>query len=280
MLEVASDRQAAVDAFFDRDAGAWDAIYSARDVFSVIHQLRQATALAWLDETNLAAGTPVLEVGCGAGHATVEMARRGFIVTAFDSAPGMVERADANIRRRGLERNVSLGVADVHDPPFETGAFGLVIALGVLPWLHSPGIALTAMARMVRPGGYLIANVDNARRLNVYLDPRSAPLLRPLRDALHARRRSTAGDAASADATRQRCSQFDAMLAERGLVKVRTATLGFGPFTFWGKPVFSDRVAVALHRKVQRLADARAPFVRGWGAQYLVLARRPANTSP
>ncbi len=26
MLEVASDRQAPVDAFFDRDAGAWDAI--------------------------------------------------------------------------------------------------------------------------------------------------------------------------------------------------------------------------------------------------------------
>ncbi len=131
---------------------------------------------------------------------------------------------------------------------------------------------------MLRPGGYLIANVDNARRLEVLLDPRFSPWLSSARDLLRGRRRlEPANEPAVADTTRHLRSEFDSMLAARGLTKVRATTLGFGPFTFLGRRIFPDGFAVGLHSRLQQMADHGVPGLRASGAQYLVLARRAAD---
>jgi D-aspartate ligase len=74
----------------------------------------------------------------------------------------------------------------------------------------------------------------------------------------------------SLDSTRR----FDAVMARLGLEKVRSTTIGFGPFTFWRRPVLSEPNGRRLHRTLQGAADRRVPLVRSMGGQYLVLARK------
>jgi hypothetical protein len=133
------------------------------------------------------------------------------------------------------------------------------------------------MARVLRPGGHLLISVDNAFRLADWLDPLRNPVLRTARsrlgDALRAARirRSPKGSALS---HRDRPSVVDAALTGHGCSKVRSTTIGFGPMTFLGRPVASERMSIRLDATLQGLADRRVPVIRGLGAHWVVLARK------
>jgi SAM-dependent methyltransferase len=96
----------------------------------------------------------VLEVGCGPGEAAERIARElGADVVAVDQSERMVELARA--------RGVDARVGDVQALDFPDGEFDCVLAAWML--YHVPEIdrALAEMARVLRPGGRLVA-VTNA----------------------------------------------------------------------------------------------------------------------
>jgi ubiquinone/menaquinone biosynthesis C-methylase UbiE len=98
----------------------------------------------------------VLEVGCGWGELAERIAQEvGCDVVALDLSPRMVELA----RERGLDTVVG----DVQKLPFAAGEFDAVVAAWML--YHVPDLerGLAEIARVLRPGGSLVA-VTNATR--------------------------------------------------------------------------------------------------------------------
>jgi 2-polyprenyl-3-methyl-5-hydroxy-6-metoxy-1,4-benzoquinol methylase len=266
------DPQASVDAFFEQDASNWEAIYRRPDVFSVIHQHRQKIALDWVHSLRLSPDTRVLEIGCGAGFVSIELARRGYEVRSLDSTSAMVELTRRNAKRAGVR--VSVAQADAHHlDGHRDGNYGLVLALGVIPWLHSPEVAVAEMSRVLGQGGHLIVNADNRARLNHLLDPLLTPALGSVRVA--ARSLLTAGrphpQAAPANLLHWP-GQFDALLARHNLHKIHAQTFGFGPFSVLGRRVGSEARSVRVHLQLQSLADRGVPGLRSTGAQYIVHA--------
>lgn len=271
--------QELVDGQFGASAPFWAGIYESTDVYAVIHQRRRAIALAWIQELQLPVGSRILEVGCGAGLTSVELARRGFEVDATDTVPEMIELT----RRHGEQANVGArlrpGLKDVHALDFEGEAFDAVVALGVIPWLHSPQTALLEIARVLKPGGHLIVNADNAARLTDLVDPRYNPALTPLREAFKRllRRMGIRRTGHGAPSRKHSLRGFERLLSSAGLQTVKGCTLGFGPFTFLGYKLLSARLELRLHRWLQLRADQGMPGIRSVGAQYLVLGRKAAN---
>ncbi len=278
-----ADHQRLVNERFHDRARRWEEVYEREDLFSVIHQHRQARALDWIDALRLPTGSQVLEVGPGAGFMTVELARRGFIVQAADSTPRMIEIASRRVAKAGVDRRVRLLVADAHQLAFADGAFPLVVALGVVPWLRSAPLAVAEMARVLRPGGHLVLNADNSHRLTLLLDPRHNPVLTSARLAARTLLRSVGvlrPAARKARVTAHDLAHFDRILNGAGLEILRGSTFGFGPFTLFGWPVTSEQVGVRLNARLQLLADNGVPGIRSGGGQYLVLARAPMAGQP
>jgi ubiquinone/menaquinone biosynthesis C-methylase UbiE len=263
-----SDRQAPVTDYFEKDAAFWDELYRRDDVFSVIHRERTARAIAEVGRLPFIAGSRVLEVGCGAGLMAIAMATRGSLVEATDSTPAMVELTRRNAAQAGLASRLTASIADAHNLAYPDAMFDVVVALGVLPWLHSPTVGLKEMTRVLRPGGYLVANTDNRARLTHLVDPLFNPLLQPVRRRLgHGRQ-----DGASTTTTWSR--SFDRELRAAGLVKRRSFTLGFGPFTFLGRQVVRGGSAVAVHSTLQKMADRQVPLIRSTGSQYMFVVQK------
>ena len=119
----------------------------------------------------------MLEVGCGAGLTAVALAQQGFQVDAIDSVPRMVELTREKVTVAGVGERLHVRVADVHSLDFEAETFELALALGVVPWLDSPPVALQELGRTLKPDGHLIVNADNRARLTSLLDPRFHPSL-------------------------------------------------------------------------------------------------------
>ena len=96
----------------------------------------------------------VLEVGCGPGELAARITEElGADVVAIDISPRMVELA----RGRGVDARLG----DVLDLPFAAGEFDCAVAAWML--YHVPDVerALAELARVLRPGGRLVA-VTNA----------------------------------------------------------------------------------------------------------------------
>ena len=204
-----------------------------------------------------------------------DLAERGFRVTCIDTSDEMVELARARAGSSASSQLVTVERGDAHTLRFDSGTFQLVILLGVVPFLHSPDEALTEIRRVLVQGGALLCNSDNLHRLNQLLDPRFTPPLRPLVSALR-RGLSTAGVRRPNGGIRARMytpAGFDAMLRDAGFSTVRSAMLGFGPFSLMGRHICPESVGVPLNLRLQRLADRGWPGLRSTGSQQLVLAR-------
>ncbi len=105
------------------------------------------TALAAVAE---AAPDRVLEVGCGMGQFAEDVSRElDTELVAIDLAPRMVELA--------RERGVDARVGDVQALPFADGEFDCAVANWMLYHVPDLDAAVQELARVLRPGGRLVA---------------------------------------------------------------------------------------------------------------------------
>ena len=105
---------------------------------------------------HLAPGLRLLDVGCGPGTITVDLAQRlapGEVV-GFDVAAGVIERATALRDERGAV-NCAFRVDDVYAIDQPDASFDIVHAHQVLQHLTDPVAALGEMHRVLKPGGLL-----------------------------------------------------------------------------------------------------------------------------
>jgi 2-polyprenyl-3-methyl-5-hydroxy-6-metoxy-1,4-benzoquinol methylase len=98
----------------------------------------------------------ILEVAAGTGLVTPVLARAAVEVMATDYAGAMVERLRGKVAAEGL-LNVDCRQADIYDLPFEGGTFDAVVAANVLHLVPDLEGALTALTKMLRRDGILIA---------------------------------------------------------------------------------------------------------------------------
>jgi ubiquinone/menaquinone biosynthesis C-methylase UbiE len=257
-----------VNTHFDATVSYWDEVYHGEDLQGAIYQARLTAVLQYVDNVQLEAGARVLEIGCGAGHLTAQLAKRGMQVSAVDASAGMVELTARQVHDAGFDSRVSVSVADVHSLPFDSEHFDLVVAVGVIPWLHSPAGAVAEMARVLRPGGDLVLTADNGARLSSFTDPRGLLALTPLRRLYHAARNQPE-QAVSYLHFPRRVNRF---IEGAGLRVVARRTIGFGPLSLLGRPLMGDERGIRVSNRLQVLADAGIPGLRGTGWHYLARA--------
>jgi len=258
---------------FEASARAWDTLYDASDFDSVAYyRPRLERTLTWVDSLALPVDARVLEIGFGAGRTAIALAQRGLLVTGIDSSHRMVEQAAQRVARYGLSARIRLGEGDVHALDAADGTFDLVVALGVLPWVERPGWCVREMARVTRPGGHVIASVNNRRQLNRVLDPRLNPMVEPAKRAVRRTPGGRRGDPRNPRHDSWR--QYEGWLQAAGLQAVRKASLGFGRFSLGARPLLSETTSIRMNERLQARADAGFPGLRSAGGQMLVLSRK------
>jgi SAM-dependent methyltransferase len=103
----------------------------------------------------------VLEVGGGPGELAERMQKElGAEVSFLDISPRMVELA--------RERGVDAQVGDVQSLPFEDGSFDTVVAAWMLYHVPDLNRGLGEVARVLRPGGALVAVTNSLLHLSEF----------------------------------------------------------------------------------------------------------------
>ena len=94
-------------------------------------------------------GERILDVGCGTGQLTEEIANSGAHVIGVDRAPEMIAAAKENFP--DLQFEVTDIAAATYDNEFDA-----VFSNAALHWVRNQEGAITAIARALKPGGRLV----------------------------------------------------------------------------------------------------------------------------
>jgi len=133
------------------------------------HRWRTAENSAAYLLPRLTPGSRLLDVGCGPGTLTVDLARRvapGAVV-GIDAAAGVLAEAAAFSREAGVT-NVEFRPGDIYALVDADGTYDVVHAHQVLQHLSDPVGALREMRRVCRPGGVVAARDSDYAAMTWY----------------------------------------------------------------------------------------------------------------
>jgi len=125
----------------------------------------------WLfDQLDLSARSQMLEVGCGPGDLWLENLERiptGWHVTLSDFSPGMVQKAQENLRQ--YSRGFAFRIIDAQSIPCEDERFDAVLANHMLYHVPDREKALSEIKRVLKPHGRVYAStVGRAHLLELH----------------------------------------------------------------------------------------------------------------
>lgn len=139
------------------------AVYDARhpEIFNDVEQARLASVLSRV--VPLAAGSDgtvrALDVGCGTGNLIRHLLALGAHVTAADLSPKLLDEVARRFGGSGRLALQRLNGTDLR--PLADGSFDLVVTYSVLHHVPDYAALVREMARVTRPGGFVM--IDHER---------------------------------------------------------------------------------------------------------------------
>ncbi len=111
----------------------------------------------------VAPGLHVLDLGCGSGLYTVELARRvgdNGRVYAVDLQAPLVEQARQRVAQAGLSQQVDFHCAGAYRLPLPDASIDLALLIATLPQIPNKLLALAELSRVLKPDGRMVISEE------------------------------------------------------------------------------------------------------------------------
>ena len=97
-------------------------------------------------------GERILDLGCGTGHLTAEIAKAGALVVGLDSSPTMIETA------RSAYPQLTFVEADARNFTLDAPC-DAVFSNAALHWIHDADAVARSVHQALKPGGRFVAEL-------------------------------------------------------------------------------------------------------------------------
>lgn len=123
--------------------------------------IRHQAILQMVEGWGLPRGSRFLDLGCGPGLLTCDLAKMGYRGVGLDASPAMIEHSRKQAGNTGISDSWSYELGDVEAVSFQDGSFDAAICAGVIDYLSTDDNLLAEAARVLKPGGRFLLCVTN-----------------------------------------------------------------------------------------------------------------------
>ena len=154
-----------IDSFFEK----YSTEYSNENYNKKINRfmfLRLNTIINFVQKNFRNKNIKILDLGCGSGEVTLELAKLGYSGDALDNSKGMLKICQNKLSN--FNWNIFLGEAQ--NTNFENETYDLIIASGLIEYYPNDDILLKEIDRILKKNGHLIINVSNKKGYSTSLN--------------------------------------------------------------------------------------------------------------
>lgn len=141
------------NSIYDNYGDQW---YTAVDDPIALLRAENKVKAPWILK-RLTKNSTILDVGCGAGFLSNELALAGHKVTGVD----LSESSLAVAKRFDTTHSVTYQTADAYALPFADASFDVVCAMDFLEHVEDPAKAIKEFSRVLKPGGVFFFHTFN-----------------------------------------------------------------------------------------------------------------------
>ena len=146
---------------YSNDVAFYESFFAEYDLRKYIHDVRNAWRFGVIarvmEEEFFPKAATILDVGCGLGTVRMFLCEKHSYI-GCDVSEATLVRA----RKIHSSRNAYFDLGSLPSLPIEAGAVDAALCLEVLEHIPDDDSAVAELARVVRPGGILIASVPNS----------------------------------------------------------------------------------------------------------------------
>lgn len=156
------DREIINNDVYNHLAERW---YEAQDDPIALLRNQHKLELPWILEEirrNIGYRAEILDMGCGGGFLSNDLALAGHSVTGIDLSTSSLKVAEKYDRTR----TVRYMQGDIYQVPFPRESFDVVAAMDVLEHVSEPSKVIAEATRVLRPGGLFFFNTFNKNPLS------------------------------------------------------------------------------------------------------------------
>ncbi|MEM2135873.1 MAG: class I SAM-dependent methyltransferase [Candidatus Jordarchaeaceae archaeon] len=147
-------KEAEIVRFYEADAEAYDADRFLTIQGAYVDRIQKEIVLNMLGSWS---NKKILDLGCGTGRFSIEIAKRGARVTAFDPSKSMLEQA----RRKIKNSEINLIRGDGCKLPFQDNTFDGCVCVNVINHVEDYYQLMREIGRVVQEEGFIIINFSN-----------------------------------------------------------------------------------------------------------------------
>ncbi len=160
-MERQTRTQTVNNAFYDTLHEGW---YQENNHPIALLRKENAVRNPWI-ASHLTPSSRVLDIGCGGGLLTNDLAQRGHVVTGIDLSEESLNVA----RRHDPTHSVQYVKANALELPFKSGEFDAVMAMDILEHVSNPGLLIQEASRVLKSGGLFFFHTFNRTWLSYLL---------------------------------------------------------------------------------------------------------------
>ncbi len=149
------------NSFYDQLGEDW---YTGNDHPIALLRAENALRIPWIAKT-IPPSSAVLDIGCGAGFLTNELAKKGHQVSGIDLSEESLRVA----MRYDATRSVDYQLATAYSLPHPDESFDVVCAMDVLEHVENPNQLIREASRVLKPKGLFFFHTFNRNPLSYLL---------------------------------------------------------------------------------------------------------------
>lgn len=141
--------------FFKENVSHYDNDVTDSMYFKALDKL---TFGKWLDKNYEKITSPILELGCGTGKQSIQIANKNKDAVCLDISEEMILRVKSKIDRLNISNKLNFMVGDAEDPPVKNNSFGACIICSTLHHVSSPENAIRNLSDKLIDGGLFFSS--------------------------------------------------------------------------------------------------------------------------